>query len=87
MSRDSYEMVKHCDKCQQFDKAMTNPPEELSLVSVQWPFVQWGVDLVGHFQQEKGGCQFIDTASFLESPIDLLKFENTTDQLYQISST
>jgi hypothetical protein len=33
MNRDSYEMVKHCGKCQRFDKAITNLPEELSLVS------------------------------------------------------
>lgn len=38
MSRDSTEMVKHCDKCQTFDKVTTNPPEELSPMSSPWPF-------------------------------------------------
>ena len=41
---------------------MTNPPEELSLVSSQWPFAQWRVGLVSPHLTGKGGCQFIVVA-------------------------
>jgi hypothetical protein len=59
MSKDSSEVVKHCNKCQGFDKVMTNPLEELSLVSALLPFVQWGIDLVGLPPVGKGGCKFV----------------------------
>jgi hypothetical protein len=40
MSKDSSEVVKHCNKCQRFNKVMTNPPKELSQVLAPWPFAQ-----------------------------------------------
>jgi hypothetical protein len=58
MSNDSSEVVK-CGKCQRFDKVMTNPLEELSLVLAPWPFAQWGVDLIGPLPTRKGGCKFV----------------------------
>jgi hypothetical protein len=62
MSKDSSEVVKHYNKCQRFDKVMTNPPKELSQVLAPWPFAQWGVDLIGYLPVRKGGCKFVVVA-------------------------
>lgn len=58
MNKNSSEIVKHCDKCQRFDKATTNPPEELSPISSPWPFAQWGVDIVGPCPPGKEALKF-----------------------------
>ena len=59
MGKDSNELVKHCDKCQQFHKVMTNPPEELSPMLAPRPFAQWGVDIIEPLAIGKGGCKFV----------------------------
>jgi hypothetical protein len=47
MNKESTAIVRNCDKCQRFANITKQPPEELSAISSPWPFLQWGVDIVG----------------------------------------
>ena len=41
--------VKTCDKCQGFSNIIRQPTEELTSMTVLWPFAQWGLDIMGPF--------------------------------------
>jgi hypothetical protein len=41
---------------------MKNPLEELSLVSIPWPFTQCGVEIMGPLPPGKGDCKFLVVA-------------------------
>jgi ribonuclease HI len=55
ISKDSALLVKHCDKCQRFSRIMKIAPEKLTPLTSPWPFVKWGVDIVGPIPVGKGG--------------------------------
>jgi hypothetical protein len=59
MSKDSNELVKHCDKCPKFARIMKNPPENLSSIFLPWPFAKWGVDIVESMPPRKGNMKFL----------------------------
>jgi hypothetical protein len=56
MNKESTAIVRNCDKCQRFANITKQPPEELSAISSPWPFLQWGVDIVGPLPRGKGVC-------------------------------
>lgn len=35
------------------------PLEELTSITTPWPFVQWGLDLIGPFPVARGGAKFV----------------------------
>jgi hypothetical protein len=47
MNKDSTTIIQNCDKCQRFANITKQPPEELSSTPSHWPFLEWGVDIVG----------------------------------------
>ena len=49
MLKDTQSYVKACDKCQRFSNLIRQPSEELSPMTAPWPFVQWGLDIMGPF--------------------------------------
>ena len=53
IDKDSRKVIKHYDKCQRFSQTISSPPEALSFISSPWPFIQWGVDLVGPISKGK----------------------------------
>ena len=58
LSKDSISYVKKCDKCQRFATVARAPPVELKMISSPWPFVIWGIDLVGALPTGKGGVRY-----------------------------
>jgi hypothetical protein len=62
MSKDSTELVKHCDKCQKFARVTNNPPEKVSSISSPWSFVKWGPDLIEPMSLGKGSRKFLIVA-------------------------
>jgi hypothetical protein len=58
MNKDSMTIVWNCDKCQRFANITKQPPDELSSISSPWPFLQWGVDIVGPLSQGNGVVRF-----------------------------
>ncbi|XP_062151978.1 uncharacterized protein LOC133860372 [Alnus glutinosa] len=62
ISKDSALLVKHCDKCQRFSRIMKTSPEKLTPLTSPWPFVKWGVDIVGPMPVGKGSRKFLVVA-------------------------
>ena len=46
---DAKAYVKVCDQCQQFSNILRQPLEYLIPMMAPWPFVQWGLDILGPF--------------------------------------
>ena len=49
MQKDAQTYVKAYDKCQRFSNVIRKLTEELTLMTSQWPFAQWGLDIMGPF--------------------------------------
>ena len=50
----SLAFVQKCDKCRRFSATPSQPPEELTPISSPWPFVKWGIDLIGLLRTTRG---------------------------------
>ena len=49
MLKDTQAYVKACYKCQRFSNLIRQPSEALTPMTAPWPFVQWGLDIIGPF--------------------------------------
>ena len=47
LQADCKEFTKKCDKCQRFANMPNQPPERLIPITSPWPFMKWGMDIVG----------------------------------------
>ncbi|XP_049376908.1 uncharacterized protein LOC125841784 [Solanum stenotomum] len=47
MKHDCYNFVQNCHKCQVHGDLIQVPPRELNATSSPWPFVAWGMDVIG----------------------------------------
>ncbi|XP_057803713.1 uncharacterized protein LOC131019046 [Salvia miltiorrhiza] len=47
MKADATDYAKKCDKCQRFAQISHLPPEPLTAITSPWPFMKWGMDIVG----------------------------------------
>ncbi|XP_070010517.1 uncharacterized protein [Nicotiana sylvestris] len=54
MEEEAENFVAKCDKCQRYDNYMHRPAELLHPVVIPWPFMKWGMDIVGPLPQTKG---------------------------------
>uniref|UniRef100_A0A2N9IBS0 Integrase catalytic domain-containing protein n=1 Tax=Fagus sylvatica TaxID=28930 RepID=A0A2N9IBS0_FAGSY len=63
MQSDSVRYVKACDKCQRFAPKIHQPARELNPLSSPWPFVQWGIDIVGPLPRAPGNKKFLIVAT------------------------
>ena len=46
MKQDVESYVKRCNWCQQYALIPRVPSKALNLVTITWPFAQWGMDIV-----------------------------------------
>ena len=58
MKADCMEFAKKCDKCQRFASMSKAHPEELTIMTSPWPFVIWGIDLIGQLPKGRCGAQY-----------------------------
>ena len=49
MLKNAQAYAKTCDKCQRFSNLIKQPSEELTPMTVPWPFAQWGLDIMDPF--------------------------------------
>ncbi|XP_060960838.1 uncharacterized protein LOC133031370 [Cannabis sativa] len=59
MRADSYNFVQQCNKCQRFAQISHLPPEKLHSSLTPWPFMRWGMDIVGKMQTAPGQRVFM----------------------------
>ena len=55
MQKDSIELVQKCDKCQRYAHVLKQP---LSTIVSPWPFVKWGIDLIGPLPTARAQAKF-----------------------------
>ena len=53
------ELVKKCEKCQRFENVQRLPAERMTTITSLWPFVQWGIDIVGPLPLGKSQVKFL----------------------------
>ena len=53
------ELVKKCDKCQQFRNVQRLLMERMTMITSPWPFAQWGIDIIGPLPLGKGQVKFL----------------------------
>ncbi|XP_070009539.1 uncharacterized protein [Nicotiana sylvestris] len=59
MEEEVENFVAKCDKCQRNGNNMHRPTELLHPVIAPWPFMKWGMDIVGLLPQAKGQVKFL----------------------------
>jgi hypothetical protein len=55
-------MVKSCKACQFHEKQIHTPAQALQMIPPSWPFIVWGVDILGPFPRAVGGYRFLFVA-------------------------
>jgi transposase InsO family protein len=51
---DAAELVQRCVACQYLSKQQHLPAQQLQTIPVTWPFVCWGLDMIGPFKKAQG---------------------------------
>ena len=60
MERHSIRFVRKCHECQIHGDLIHSPPSELHAMSAPWPFVAWGIDVIGPIEPKaSNGHRFI----------------------------
>ena len=59
MQKEAHKYMKKCDQCQRFVPNIHQPGGTLDLLSSPWPFVQWGLDILGPFPKAVGNKRFL----------------------------
>ena len=59
MQKDAAEYVRKCEQCQRHAPLIHQPTGQLNSVNSAWPFVQWGLDILGPFPQAMRNRRFV----------------------------
>ncbi|KAJ0682488.1 putative nucleotidyltransferase, Ribonuclease H [Helianthus annuus] len=59
MRKDAAEYARRCDACQRHSNILHQPAEPLYPVASPWPFMKWGMDIVGKLPKAPGGKVFM----------------------------
>jgi hypothetical protein len=54
MTKEAQHIVRTCEGCQYYAKQKHIPCQELQTIPITWPFVVWGLDLVGKLPPAPG---------------------------------
>jgi hypothetical protein len=57
--KDAEQLLKQCNGCQRFSKHRNTPAAALKTIPLTWPFVVWGLDMVGPFKTAPGGLMHL----------------------------
>ncbi|KAD4585878.1 hypothetical protein E3N88_23479 [Mikania micrantha] len=59
MRRDAMSYSQKCDACQRHSNILHQPAETLHPIVSSWPFMKWGMDIVGKLPKAPGGKVFM----------------------------
>jgi len=62
LEADAMTYVKKCSQCQRYSNFHQAPPEEMTVITIPWPFYQWGIDILGPFPPAPGRVKFLIVA-------------------------
>jgi hypothetical protein len=60
--QDATELVTKCEACQFHSKNIHQPVQALQTIPLSWPFLVWGLDILGPFPRATGGFEFLYVA-------------------------
>ncbi|GFS43259.1 hypothetical protein Acr_00g0084400 [Actinidia rufa] len=89
MEQDAATYTRKCDKCQRFTLVSHFPYTEMVSLSNPWPFVQWGVDILGPLPQAPLQQKFLIVAidyftKWIEAePLAKITEKNTRDFIWK----
>ena len=59
MKKDAMEFARKCDSCQRHGNVPHQPAEPMYPILSPWPFMKWGMDIVGKLPKAPGGKVFM----------------------------
>lgn len=59
---DAERLVRMCEACQFHSKKSNQPAQALHVIPSSWPFVVWGLDIVGKLPRAVGGYEYLFVA-------------------------
>nr|AAR06355.1 putative polyprotein [Oryza sativa Japonica Group] len=59
---DAVDLVRRCRACQFHAKQTHQPAQALQTIPLSWPFVVWGLDILGPFRRAPGGFEYLYVA-------------------------
>ncbi|MCH98638.1 hypothetical protein A2U01_0019643, partial [Trifolium medium] len=62
MVQDANDFVRKCEKCQIHGDMHNGPPTEMSSITTSWPFMRWGMDLLGPLKTTPGQLKYLIVA-------------------------
>jgi len=80
MERDCFRFVRRCHQCQIHSDLIHSPPLELHPMSAPWPFVAWGMDVIGPIEPKaSNGHRFILVAiDYFTKWVEAVTFKSVT---------
>ena len=83
MERDSIRFVRKCHECQIHGDLIHSPPSELHAMSAPWPFVAWGMDVIGPIEPKaSNGHRFIMVAiDYFTKWVEAVTFKSVTKKV------
>jgi len=59
LQSDCTNFVRKCVKCQEYNSLSHQRPDNLLYILYPWPFVKWGMNIIGTFTPGNGQCKFL----------------------------
>ncbi|XP_049405271.1 uncharacterized protein LOC125868732 [Solanum stenotomum] len=83
MERDCFLFVKKCHQCQIHGDLIHSPPSELHPIAAPWPFVAWGMDVIGPIEPKaSNGHRFILVAiDYFTKWVEAITFKAITKKV------
>ena len=57
--QDATALVTKCEVCQFHPKKLHQPAQALQTIPLSWPFLVWGLDILGPFPRAVGGSEYL----------------------------
>ena len=83
MVNDYYNHYRICYKCQIYADKMYVPPNPLNVLTSPWPFVMWGIDMIGRIKSAaSNGHRFILVAiGYFTKWVEAVSYAKVTRQV------
>ncbi|XP_069150342.1 uncharacterized protein [Solanum lycopersicum] len=83
MENDCCKFVQKCHKCQVHGDLIRVPPHELNVMSSPWPFVAWGMDVIGSIEPTaSNGHKFILVAiNYFTKWVEAVSYKSVTKKV------
>ena len=73
-------MLHACEKCQTYADNINIAPTTLNVLSAPWPFVMWGIDVIGAIEPKasNGHCFILVAIDYFTKWVETASYANVT---------